>query len=63
MIPEILFTPAALATVFLAFLCAILCYFRDMRNRKDDADLTFAAFQYFAGIAAFISLMIFLWSL
>lgn len=56
-------TPAAICTVVLAAVCAILCDFRDMRNREDGTDLALAAFQYFAGIAAFISLMIALWSL
>lgn len=56
-------TPAAICTVVLAAVCAILCDFRDMRNRKDDTDLALAAIQYFFGGAAFISLMIFFWSL
>lgn len=64
--PEIFFTPAALATVFLAFLCAILSDVRELRGahkRDDTTDVVLLLCQYGAGAGAFLSLMVFFWSL
>jgi hypothetical protein len=55
--------PALIALTASVVLGFLVKWFRDLRNWPDAADLFLAAFQYFAGIAAFISLMIFLWSL
>lgn len=51
---------ALTASVVAGFLAK---WFRDMRNWPDAADLFLVAGQYTCGIAAFLSLMIFLWSL
>ena len=56
-------SPALIALVASVVVGFLVKWFRDMRNRKDDADLFLVAGQYTCGMAAFISLMIFLWSL
>lgn len=56
-------SPALIALTASVVAGFLVKWFRDMRNRRDDTDIALAAFQHFAGIAAFISLMIFLWSL
>lgn len=55
--------PALISFLFLLAISVPVSDYRDIRGRKDDADLALAGVQYFLWIAAFISLMIFLWSL
>lgn len=56
-------SPALLSFIFLLAISVPVSDYRDMRGLKDDADLALAGIQYFLRIAAFISLMLFLWSL
>ena len=56
-------SPALIALTAPVVVGFLVKWFRDMRGLKDEADLALAGIQYFLWIAAFISLMIFLWSL
>lgn len=56
-------SPALIALTASVVVGFLVKWFRDLRNWPDATDLLLVAGQYACGMAAFISLMIFLWSL